>query len=253
MNFYGQYRFPIISKATRGKPHEFRADAFPSFVRENMAEHFASRGVLASTHDADNVIATALAEWKVLNGEGIHLFIHRDTVGVIDNATRRLDDWEILRYTIGCSVGVLYSPDLPPTMFFQPDDGSMGVATNDFGIFRVERDHEEGWAMTNDIGHKTLANQLRLVCGAFMMKEEFPEMFIAGPPEGIKHPAWYRKLNSVHASLSRVRGDMAPHIRRGHFRLLQSERYTKKRGQLVFVKASMVKGEAKHTEGDKND
>lgn len=36
-----------------------------------------------------------------------------------------------------------------------------------------------------------------------------------------------------------------PHFRKGHFRLLQSDYYTHKKGQLVFVAEAMVKGKAK--------
>ena len=36
----------------------------------------------------------------------------------------------------------------------------------------------------------------------------------------------------------------SPHWRRGHFRVLQSEKYTHKRGQTVFVKGTFVRGTA---------
>lgn len=36
-----------------------------------------------------------------------------------------------------------------------------------------------------------------------------------------------------------------PHFRKGHFRLLQSDYYTNKKGQIVFIAETMVKGKAK--------
>lgn len=42
---------------------------------------------------------------------------------------------------------------------------------------------------------------------------------------------------------------VTPHFRRGHFRRLESDYYTKKKGQIVFVKASMVRGRAKTLKG----
>jgi hypothetical protein len=41
---------------------------------------------------------------------------------------------------------------------------------------------------------------------------------------------------------------LSPHYRRGHFRLLQDERYINKKGQSVFVKGTFVKGQAYEVE-----
>lgn len=38
---------------------------------------------------------------------------------------------------------------------------------------------------------------------------------------------------------------VTPHFRQGHFRLLKDERFVNKKGQVVFVKATMVNGQAK--------
>ena len=39
--------------------------------------------------------------------------------------------------------------------------------------------------------------------------------------------------------------DVSPHLRRGHFRMLSSDYFKNKQGQIVFVKSSFVKGNAK--------
>lgn len=36
-----------------------------------------------------------------------------------------------------------------------------------------------------------------------------------------------------------------PHFRRGHFRVLQSDYFVNKKGQIIFVAETMVKGKAK--------
>ena len=38
---------------------------------------------------------------------------------------------------------------------------------------------------------------------------------------------------------------VTPHFRRGYFKRLTSDFYTKKKGQIVFVKETMVNGKAK--------
>ena len=80
-----------------------------------------------------------------------------------------------------------------------------------------------------------------------MMQECFPDVFKEGVPSYVKHPNWFKKLNARSISVDRVSSEVCPHIRSGHFRLLSSDRYVHKKGQVVFVKASMVKGKAKHT------
>ncbi|WP_293888597.1 MULTISPECIES: hypothetical protein [unclassified Sphingobacterium] len=42
------------------------------------------------------------------------------------------------------------------------------------------------------------------------------------------------------SSLSKI-----PHFRKGHFRLLQSDYFTNKKGEIIFVSETMVKGKAK--------
>jgi hypothetical protein len=36
-----------------------------------------------------------------------------------------------------------------------------------------------------------------------------------------------------------------PHFRKGHFRVLQSDYYTNKKGEIIFIAETMVKGKAK--------
>ena len=38
---------------------------------------------------------------------------------------------------------------------------------------------------------------------------------------------------------------ITPHLRRGHFRRLESDFYKKKKGKIIFVRSTFVKGKAK--------
>ncbi len=87
----------------------------------------------------------------------------------------------------------------------------------------------------------------RLICGLGMYLSCFPEMLADGPPDDIKHPSHhqYKSIKTIGISPKvREAGDVTPHFRRGHFRVLSSEKFTKKRFQAVFVKHCFVKGEA---------
>lgn len=81
----------------------------------------------------------------------------------------------------------------------------------------------------------------------------FPECLTEGVPQNIskKNKADYQNTKVLKTSThvleiekennndSRI---ITPHFRKGHFRYLKDERFVNKKGQIVFVKASMVRG-----------
>ncbi len=74
-----------------------------------------------------------------------------------------------------------------------------------------------------------------------------------GLPWDLKHPNIHKRPYTqsilVHDSIKQSSHDSpTPHYRRGHFRLLRSERFKHKQGQVVFVKDTFVKGQAKTVE-----
>jgi hypothetical protein len=89
----------------------------------------------------------------------------------------------------------------------------------------------------------------RLVFGFSLYIEAFPETVVpsavdnihkVGHYDGQKHSV---ELNSV-VKRENEKAATSPHFRRGHFRVLNSERFTKKQGQVVFVKGCFVRGQA---------
>lgn len=88
----------------------------------------------------------------------------------------------------------------------------------------------------------------KIIFNLFLYIDAFPECVIDGPPDLISGYANETKVQTVNSndSISQVfeRSKAAPHMRRGHFRVLKSERFTKKRYQAVFVKPAMVLGKA---------
>ena len=96
---------------------------------------------------------------------------------------------------------------------------------------------------------KLKLKHLRLVAGIGMYLSCFPEMLIDGAPEDVKHPSYhqYETVKTIGVSPKvkmDERGEVAPHFRRGHFRVLRSDKFTTKRFQVVFVRQCFVKGEA---------
>lgn len=93
----------------------------------------------------------------------------------------------------------------------------------------------------------------KLVNGLGMYLKCFPECIISGVPEDLKHPSYHKSSNSYSIQLSPcirphngTHASPCGHFRQGHFRVLQSEWYKKKRHQVLFIDETFVNGKA-HT------
>lgn len=89
----------------------------------------------------------------------------------------------------------------------------------------------------------------RIILNTFLYMSAFPECVKEGVPN-IYLDEDERKVKSKTVSISDAmkeaysHGPISPHMRRGHFRFLKSEKYKGKRFQTVYVKPTMVKGHA---------
>lgn len=102
------------------------------------------------------------------------------------------------------------------------------------------------------------ANSIRLILNLLFYMSAYPENVLDNPPDERiedKVDAKQSKTITVSKEISDYLKDteLTPHLRRGHFRLLSSERFVNKKGQVVFVKSSFVKGHAKTVIGEEND
>lgn len=89
----------------------------------------------------------------------------------------------------------------------------------------------------------------RLIFGFSLYIEAFPDVVVPTGADSTFQIGHYRgtHLSVATSDVARRENENAavsPHFRRGHFRVLHSERFTKKRGQVVFVKGCFVKGNA---------
>lgn len=110
---------------------------------------------------------------------------------------------------------------------------------------KIIANQEQLWSdLTPEFEH-VIRPSLRLLMNAFMYMKAFPECVSDEAPTDSFE---YRGNKSITIKTSeRIvdRSGATPHFRRGHFRLLSSDRYKNKRGQVVFVHSSFVGGNAK--------
>jgi len=90
---------------------------------------------------------------------------------------------------------------------------------------------------------------IKLVLNMIFYMDAFPDKINNKPPEEVCDKLNFNNSRTI--SLSKDIADylhenreVSPHLRRGHFRYLDSEYYKNKKGQTIFVKSSFVKGKA---------
>jgi len=253
---YGQFRYPVWA----AHPGQSKTD----FCRMVRSKEFARNlvlGVATSRRQVDyadmyNMLEVASGEADLMEGKGTHLFVPPDAQRLVTQASRKISDKEMLEYAgEQADLGVVYTSSDKPYMFKRTGNGDFMVSSDDFGMYRVNKDAIDSWLCAwDDAQVQKMRYMLRFTCGLFMLRQCFPEMFKEGVPvDLVKHEAWYRKLvGAVAVRTGRKGGSVCAHLRQGHFRLLKSEKFRHKRGQVIFVKPAMVKGKAQTCVGDKN-
>lgn len=255
MNQYGQYKYTLAKSVGDDIPVE-SVGAGLMFRPERIDDLRNGKGI--TMRDIESVQSTLSVERELLNGKGAHLFLDAETAKAMRHSVRNLSEPEMTSFVPDKSFGIVYVENEDPCLFMctgYGDESYIRINMEEYGMFVSHA--EKGQPFDEDHENMTeheetvMQSRMRMCYGMFMMMQEFPEMMMDGVPDGIKHPAWYRRFkNKKRICINRVRSDMAPHIRNGHFRVLRSERFVNKRGQVIFVKATMVKGRAKHTEGE---
>ncbi len=92
----------------------------------------------------------------------------------------------------------------------------------------------------------------RLVINTIAYMSCFPECVDDGVPknllergEGLSARNFSLQLSDKIKESEGSKLSKRPHFRKGHFRLLRSEKFVNKKGQVVFVSETMVRGRAK--------
>jgi hypothetical protein len=89
---------------------------------------------------------------------------------------------------------------------------------------------------------------VRLVYGLSLYMDAFPDAIVPAADHSVHHLRHYkgeqRQIGRSPVMEHEEKQARSPHWRRGHFRVLHSEKFTHKRGQTVFVKGTFVRGQA---------
>ncbi len=128
-------------------------------------------------------------------------------------------------------------------LFFSHNESINGLTSEKFYIDQVKKQDEKS-VMSSKM--------FRLAINTIAYMKYFPECVSEGVPKITLDKDEKRSERNVIFSLSEKITDSdstqvskIPHFRKGYFRLLQSDYYTHKKGQLVYVTETMVKGKAK--------
>lgn len=145
---------------------------------------------------------------------------------VVNDGKPTKQEQETARYVLGC-----YSRQMGPKT-------GMAFGGRICGLVDKESNELTRW-------------YIRLAYGVMLYAHCFPEAIREGLPEDLAHPAHHdytAKTLEVHPDVCHGGTHASPiaHYRSGHFRTYRDERYTKVKGQTLFVRESFVKGKA-HT------
>lgn len=147
----------------------------------------------------------------------------------------------------GYSFSLVLTEDLNLTL--QMSDGEHSGA--------IPEDQFQNLSNSNDRNEKYMASTFRLAINTLAYMQCFPEMVEDGVPSNIpdeygKRSFHVRMVDSLKESANDTGRKNAPHIRKAHFRKLQSDYFTNKKGSMVLIQQTMVNGKAKtiHTSSD---
>ncbi|MEP7376540.1 MAG: hypothetical protein ABI675_24290 [Chitinophagaceae bacterium] len=128
-------------------------------------------------------------------------------------------------------------------LFFSHNEFINGLTSDKFYLDQSRKQDEKSLISSK---------MFRLAINAIAYMKCFPECVAEGVPKITLERNEKRSERNVIFSLSekitdsdRTQVSKIPHFRKGYFRLLQSDYFTHKQGQLVYVTETMVKGKAK--------
>ncbi|HEY6504728.1 MAG TPA: hypothetical protein VIZ28_12185, partial [Chitinophagaceae bacterium] len=165
---------------------------------------------------------------------------------------KTLGQTKCVKYTFGLHIphetnGYAFSLSLYENntieLFFSHNEFINGLTSDKFYIDQIRKQDEKSL---------TMSKMFRLAINTIAYMKCFPECVAEGVPKITLEKNEKRSERNVIFSLSekitdsdRTQVSKIPHFRKGYFRLLQSDYYTHKQGQLIYVTETMVKGKAK--------
>lgn len=126
-------------------------------------------------------------------------------------------------------------------LFFVDDEGVGRINETDYNIAKYRGDDEA----------LSIERDFRFAVNLLAYMECFPECVRNGVPSTNNETLYHSKGRNIRLSISEKvledgqKGVKRPHMRKGYFKCLSSSFYKNKRGQIIFVRETMVKGKSK--------
>lgn len=135
-------------------------------------------------------------------------------------------------------------PDNTIAILFADDDGVGQIHESEYCIAKSRKDEDS----------KAVERNFRFAVNLLAYMECFPECVREGVPTTNNETVYQSKGRNVRLGISDKvmedwqKGAKRPHMRKGYFKCLSSDFYKNKRGQIIFVRETMVKGKSKTVE-----
>ena len=132
-------------------------------------------------------------------------------------------------------------PDNTIAIFFADDDGVGQIHESEYNIVKSRKDEDS----------KAAERNFRFAVNLLAYMECFPECVREGVPTTNNETVYQSKGRNIRLGTSEKvmeegqKGAKRPHMRKGYFKCLSSDFYKNKRGQIIFVRETMVKGKSK--------
>lgn len=126
-------------------------------------------------------------------------------------------------------------------LFFVDDEGVGRINESDYNNAKYRGDDEA----------LSIERDFRLAVNLLAYMECFPECVRNGVPSTNNETVYHYNGRNIRLSISEKvlnegqKGVRRPHMRKGYFKCLTSSFYKNKRGQIIFVRETMVKGKSK--------
>lgn len=127
------------------------------------------------------------------------------------------------------------------TLFFDDVNGAGTINESQYNLVKSQNDEDS----------LDIERNFRFAVNLLAYMECFPECVHEGVPKINNEPMYRSKGRNISLGVSEKvleedpKGVKRPHMRKGYFKCLSSDFYKNKRGQIIFVRETMVKGKSK--------
>ncbi len=237
---------------------------FSEYLENGFAQTLINKGIYdydikkhgKVDRDKAQYIADLLSQKQLYNdiyyGDCTNIFIDSiELYNFLKTMEVRIDETqlEIVKHQIENNIersGIIFFPDNSvPCICYSfvcfDNDGLLGCYITDGTWDTYLKFLSEGKAINDWPEAKAFFNLL-------LYLDCFPDSIKNMPPDDVKkqYAPYIKRCFTVKTDEKIIdRSNITPHFRRGHFRVLRSEVFKKKRYQTIFVHSSFVKGKAK--------